>query len=209
MTPQVGEREKRAAHDIVACLRGYYGSISNRQTETIICAAAAITGEWSSWAVGYDCLEKDKFEFIKAFILLFEGDGSIAGQISAVVDRLGANVSKLPHGSSLRASQTAGTVEAAYPSLSVDNSHYPNEWPPIAAPRFRERIKQISRVNHLSSPQETLSACGLAVAILVEDASPKLDPIVAATLALEVMTAVSCRAPLDADLILAQERQEV
>jgi hypothetical protein len=188
------EKILAAAQAIALHLRNSYTSPRGVHAETIIGAAAAITGEWSLAACGLP-VAGDSWVVVPATnALLVEGESAVSRLIVAAVRQAGGAVDKLPDGPTLLA-RTAAAIGRTFPPLTVDSSHFPQEWSPLAAPRFRVDVSMIGEEHGLRGPKEIFTACGVATSLLIAATAQVLDPTIAGTLALEMMVAVSRMSP--------------
>jgi hypothetical protein len=198
------EKILAAAQEIALHIRDRYTSSQGVHAETVIGAAAAITGEWSLWACGLP-IPDDSWVVIPATnALLVEGDRAASRLIAAAVRQSGGDDKKLPDGPTLLA-RTAAAFGKTFPPLTVDKAHFPQEWSPLAAPRFRSDIRRIGEKHGLRDSKEIFGACGLATSLLISATAKVLDPTIAGTLALEIMVAVSRMAPARTEKFLKEQ----
>jgi hypothetical protein len=193
-----------AAREIAARLKAAYLDSGRIHAETVIGAAAAIAGEWSLWATGLPVPESGWIVMPAAAALLLEGGGSARQLIAAAVANAGGDAQRLPPAQVLVA-RAAAAQGGAYPPLTVDQSHYPNEWSPLAGPRFRADVKQICAAQGLDDSKQVFVATVMTVSLLISATASVLDPTVAGTLALEVMVGVSRMSPAENERSLTQQ----
>jgi hypothetical protein len=198
------ERVTAAASEIVGMLQLAYGSNNGIHAESVIGAAAAITGEWVLWALEVDVPQEGWIVGDRINQIMFEGANAVARIVEAAVEGAKGSVDKLPTGEMLAANAAAAMGTPGYPPMTIPACHLPREWSPLAAPRFRQSIAEIARQQVLSS-HETLVACAISVGILIDATKGVLDPTVAGTLALEIMVGVSHMSPHATKRLLAAE----
>ena len=194
-----------AATEIALHLRDKYTSAHGVHAETVICAAAAIVGEWSLWACGSPVPDIAWVVLPATNALLVEGDGAASRLIAAAVRQAGGAVARLPAGPVLLARTAAAIGSPQFPPLTVDKSHYPQEWSPLAAPRFRADMRSICEKHGLRDPKEIFAACVMAVSLLIAATAKVLDATISGTLALEMMVAVSRMSPAETEKFARQE----
>jgi hypothetical protein len=188
------EKIVAAAQEIALHLRNSYTSSDGVHAETVIGAAAAITGEWSLAACGAPAVGDSWIVIPETNALLFEGPGAVSRLIVAAVGQAGGAVDKLPDGPTL-VTRTAAAMGHTFPPLTVDAKHFPLEWSPFAAPRFRADIRRIGEKHALRDSRQIYTACGMATSLLISATARVLDPTIAGTLALEIMVAVTRMSP--------------
>jgi hypothetical protein len=182
------------AFAIATHLQKHYMSPQGVHAETLIAAAAAVCGEWGLWATGVP-IPADAWVFIpEVDALLLEGPEAARRLVEKAVAESGGSISRLPSNKALAAS-VAAAIGSTFPPLSVGESHYPQEWSPVAAPRFRQPVKDICAAGGYRDPKSVLHCCAFALGIVISATSGVLDPVVAGTLALEVMVGVSRMSP--------------
>ena len=190
-----------AAEEIALHLRNSYASPRGLHAETVIGAAAAIAGEWSLWACEVPLPDDSWVVVPETNALLIEGPDAASRLIAAAVQHAGGSVKSLPSGPVLVA-RTAAAMGAQFPPLTVDRKHFPNEWSPLAAPRFRAKIRQIGEKHGFIKPKATFTACVMGTSFLISATARALDPTIAGTLALEMMVAVSRMSPSSTERML-------
>ena len=201
----IKESVARAGAKIANFLIEAYRDQRGVHAETVIGAAAALAGEFTLRAAE-PALPKAGWVFSEhANQLLFgnaNGDGlSLWRIICHGTVNAGVDERDLPDfTAALR--RTAGAVGAnakMFPVLNVPEQHYPHEWSPNACPRLRNDIAKIG-VERGVSGVDLAFALAFAVAILIEQTKEVLPPVIAATLALDVMLGVTKMVPLAAPL---------
>ena len=131
--------------------------------------------------------------------LLVGERGSGLALIAAAVGNAGGDPRSLPSGRALLARMAAAVGGPSYPPLSVDRSHYPHEYSPQAATRFRAKVCVICAAQGIVDPKEYLRHLRARHGDADHLTAKTLVPVVAGTLALEMMFGVSRmnRAALD------------
>jgi hypothetical protein len=188
-----------AASQFVALLMQNYKDANGVHAETIIGAAAAVAGDSVKDASGLPVCDAQFVVNGESEDLLVGERGSGLALIAAAVGNAGGDPRSLPSGRALLARMAAAVGGPSYPPLSVDRSHYPHEYSPQAATRFRAKVCVICAAQGIVDPKEIFVTCALATAMLITVTAKTLDPVVAGTLALEMMFGVSRmnRAALD------------
>jgi hypothetical protein len=198
------EKLSTAANDISVMLQEAYRSERGIHAETLVAAAAAVTGEWALWALEMDLPQDGWIVSDGVNQITIEGPNAVARLVEAAVAHANGSPDKLPTADILAANAAAAMGKPGFPPLSVPARHLPQEWSPLAAPRFRHAVREIARQHGLSA-HETCAACGLAVGLLIDATKDVLDPTVAGTLALEIMVGVTRMSPHETERFLAEE----
>lgn len=188
-----------AAPEIVAFLIASYRNAQGVHSETIIGAAAALTGEFALRAVEPKLPETGWVMSEKASGVIFGDHGkSKAGlwdfiRQAAII--AGASEATLPEPYEVMARIAKAVGGSPFPPLSIPNKHYPHEWSPNACPRLRGDIDKFA-AKHGIAGIETANTLTLAIVQLIAQTAQVLPPAIAATLALEVMVGTAHMAPM-------------
>lgn len=207
-TPQrLTEQELRdafeAGHPFAQMMFDAYGEAGGRvHVETLIGAAAALAGEFALRAT----VPPDKLDHRDGWVLGGASDGLLyADEQSGVLTiwTLVGVAFSTPGSQFIRPSiedivrrNAAQIGKSPYPLLTVPNSHFPHEWSPNATLKLRSKVQQIATARSLNARQTAL-ALGWALSnILRQSKQTSIPPLVAATLAGEIMIGVSRMMPL-------------
>lgn len=185
----------KAARDIVTQLIKAYRTERGIHAETIVAAAAALSGEWALRASGVPLPDSGWIVGGTIGELSVSGDSSAWKIICEGAVRAGARTADLLAPDAVIARTVGAFGQSVYPPLSVTRQHWPSQWPPHAAARFREYVVDIGRQYQLE-PRELMTACATATAFLIHEGRDALAPDVSCRLALETMIGVSRMAPL-------------
>lgn len=190
-----------AAPEIVEFLIGSYRNTEGVHSETIIGAAAALTGEFALRAVEPKLPESGWVMSEKAGgIVLGDHSKDIAGLWDFIREgaiKAGASEGKLPAPYEVVARVAKAVGGSPFPPISVPEKHFPHEWSPNACPRLRGGIEKIAAKHGLEGVA-IAQALTLALINLIIQTAQVLPPEVAATLALEIMLGVTHMAPMKA-----------
>ncbi len=184
-----------AGNDIVDLLTPHYTFAGILKPESVIAAAAALTGEWGLHSLGKTLPESGFIVSNEINQVLTEGDGAVWLFVEKAVVEAGMPHSQLPDVAAAVTRNAAAIGSAPYPPISVPEKHLPDEWSPHACPRYRNNIAAIAKRHNLDD-METVFACAIATATLIVETSATIDPAVTTQLALEMMIGVSRMAPL-------------
>jgi hypothetical protein len=198
LAPRVGEAARALVEFLIDSYRDRNGGV---HAETVIGAAAALTGEFAQRATGISMPEDIKqFVFGNAINdVLLEGnkDGRVTVwqcfQQSLRDADLGAT--EFPNIEDVVANVARAVRGPSYPPLTVPEDHYPHEWSPNACPRLRHKITAIAARHNLTR-RELAFALALATGRLVAMTQEVLPPAIGITLAAEIAFGVAKMAPL-------------
>jgi hypothetical protein len=171
--------------------------------ETIVGAAAVLAGEFALRASAPRLPDSGWIAGAPADALMYEGSEktpiTLWSVVHTVVVALGVDKSQMPNprAVALRASENIGKQYP--PKLSVPIEHYPHEFSPNAAPRFRNDVMAIAREADLD-PTETALSLAFTMALLIKNAHAVVPAPILAQLAAELMIAVTRMAPLKAPI---------
>lgn len=184
-----------AATDIVAMLSSAYTLQERLQPESAIAAGAALTGEFALRATGMLLPDKGPVPPDLANDVLFGGvrEGRATAWMFLMHAAVEAGLAsyEVPDIEAL----AARIAVADKFSLSVPEQHVPHEWLPNVAPRFRYRVIAIADAHDLSLRAVTI-ALAAATGQLIIRARDDLPPLIALTLAAEVMLGAARMVPL-------------
>jgi hypothetical protein len=171
--------------------------------ETIVAAAAALAGEFALRASAPRLPDSGWIAGAPADALIFGGfpDKRVTmwGVVHTVLVGSGADNSKLPN-MNLIATRASSLIGKEFPpKLSVPLQHFPHEFSPNAAPRFRNDVAAIAREFGLD-PTETALALAFTLAMLIKNAHGIVPVDILAMLAAEIMVAMTRMAPLKAPI---------
>ena len=199
LAPRVGEAARALVDFFIATYRDRRGGV---HAETVIGAAAALTGEFAQRATGISIPEDAKqFVFGDAIndILL---EGSADGRVTVwqclqlSLRDAGLGDTKLPNIEEV-ISNVAGAVGGpSFPPLTVPGDNYPREWSPNACPRLRHKVTAIAAKHNLTR-RELAFALALATGRLVAMTEGVLRPVIGITLATEIAFGVAKMVPLN------------
>jgi hypothetical protein len=125
-----------------------------------------------------------------------EIEQSLVSIILKFAESAGAPRDRLPDPQAINQRVIAAFGSNSYPPLSVPKANYPHEWSPDATVRHRERIDALLAAYKLN-PVEGSAALTAATAGLVKLTAKTLDPLIGATLALEIVIGVTKMRPLE------------
>jgi hypothetical protein len=171
--------------------------------ETIVGAAAVLAGEFALRASAPRLPDFGWIAGAPADALVYGGSDKIPVTMWSVVQvvmlGIGIDRSQMPNLPAIaeRASENIG--KQFPPKLSVPTEHYPQEFSPNAAPRFRTEVMTIARDAGLDLT-ETALALAFTIALLIKNAHTVVPAPILASLAAELMVAVTRMAPLKAPI---------
>ena len=169
--------------------------------ETIVAAAAALAGEFALRASAPKLPESGWIAGGPADGLMFRADSHMTmwSIVQLALKGAGADASRLPN-LDLIASRASDMIGKQFPpKLSVPIAHFPHEFSPNAAPRFRSDVFAIARELGLD-PTETALALAFTVSMLIKNAAGLVPIDILALLAAEIMVAMTRVAPLKAPI---------
>jgi hypothetical protein len=186
---------KSTADEVVTYLLDAYQDERGVHAETVIGAAAALTGEHILRAchtpeqlAGNGWITSSPAD---AFLFEDEQDITIYDLIK-VITGLKDDMPDMV-AITVRTAQAIGG--SPFPPLTVDQVNYPHEWSPNAGVVHRDAVMRMAEKRGLS-PRERALALGMVTAILINSAAGMLDKKIAVLLALEIMTGVTKMKPL-------------
>ena len=188
-----------AAHELVARYSEHYVTDDGLHPETLIGAAAAVTGEMALRATGMALPEGPGFVVGDAINkMTIEGEAAVWPVVCTALYHAGLKDDELPDPLSavLRATQAMGSGN--YPQLALPDHHLPRDFSPFAAVRFRAKVNEIG-ARHGLGERQLAGACALATGICITMSSEVLDPRVSGRLALDMMVSCARLAPLSED----------
>lgn len=195
----INESVARAGAEIAKFLIQAYRNERGVHSETVIGAAAALTGEFALRAAEAVLPEKGWVFSERANRLLF---GRMTGSkldlwsiICHGAVRAGASERDLPDPVVALKRTAAAVGGSPFPALSVPTQHFPHEWSPNACPRFRTHIAKYG-ADHGIAGTDLAFALAIAIAMLIEQTKAVLPPVIAATIALDIMLGVTKMVPL-------------
>lgn len=190
---------RRTGKEIADFLQESYHDHLGVHAETVVGAAAALTGEYSLRAVLPNLPRVGWIAGGPADELILGKEGEIALSLWKLilmsVDTSKSEQFRAPdiRGVTLAIADSIGRTP--FPPLSAPAIHFPREWSPEACPRFRKQIDGIGAQHKLSQVQLAMSLA-IAVALLIERAKGAVPIQVLLSLTAEIMIGVSRMAPL-------------
>ncbi len=195
-----------ASTDILDYLIASYRNERGVHTETIIGGAAALAGETVLCAVEprlpdqIGCVFSERATYaIFGFPGVQDGEGGLWNYIRLAAIEAGAKIEDLPTAKDVIGRVADAVGSDCFPPISVPNCHYPQEWSPNACPRLRSGLHEIFAA-HKVKGLAAAKAVVLAIVLLIIQTKNVLNPVVSATLALEVMAGVARMVPLQAPI---------
>ena len=173
--------------------------------ETVVGAAAVLAGEFALRASAPQLPDFGWIAGAPADALIYAGSDQVPVTLWSVVQvvmlGIGIDRSRMPNLPAVaeRASANVGAAQFP-PQLSVPPAHYPQEFSPNAGPRHRGHVTAIAREAGLD-PTQTALALAFTVALLIKNAHSVVPAPVLASLAAELMIAVTRMAPLKAPVL--------
>jgi hypothetical protein len=198
---RLAPRVDDAAKNLVEFLIATYRDGDGVHAETVIGAAAALTGEFAQRATGLQIPESDgQFVFgdaINEVLLEGEKDGRITVWqcFQRSLYEAGLAETKLPNIEDVIANVARAVGGPSFPPLTVPQEHCPHEWSPNACPRLRHKVTAIA-ANYDLTRRELAYALALATGRLVAMTKAVLPPTIGITLAAEIAFGVAKMAPL-------------
>ena len=203
-TIQYGLRRIAVPSSIIqeSLLSAYKEPDSRVSVETVIGAAAALTGEFALRAVLPPKLQSsEKWIVAGDHIngLLFEEPSiltvwKVLG-MHIVVSKIGTQAD-MPDWVDVCKRQSQSLGDNFFPNLKVDPYYYPHEWSPVACPRFRENVQALATEYKLT-PYETALALGSGTGEIIALGKDVLPVKIGMQLAADVMKGVSYMLPWD------------
>jgi hypothetical protein len=188
-----------AAGEIARFLVDAYRNQRGVHSETVIGAAAALTGEFTLRAAEPKIPERGWVFSERASRIIHgrepQGEIGLWSLIRRSATNAGADAKSLPDASAVAKRVAAAVGGSPFPPLSVPDEHYPHEWSPEACPKFRAAVGTIG-AKHGISGEDLAVTLALATGILITQTARVLPPAIAATLALEIMLGVSHMVPI-------------
>ena len=193
------ESNRAAGVQITRFLMQSYQNDQGIHCETIIGAAAALAGEFVLRASEPTLPDSGWVTSTKSTGLLFENEArgkmSMWTIIRVGAEKAGAAPDALPDPVEVVGRVAASLGQSPFPPLSVPEEHFPHDWSPNACPTHRDEIERIGAENGLS-PSDLALELAMCIVFLMHQAKDVLPPVIAATLALEIMIGVSRMAPM-------------
>ena len=191
------------AHDLAQMLYAAYTDEDNRlHAETVIGAAAALTGEFALRATGVPLPPGGFVLGDPVNEILYEGEAQNQLTLWTVLSLAPLAQRDLPnpHDIFRRIAEAIADIMGGrgsdnFPPLSVSPDNYPHEWSPNAGPRLREHVAAIGNRHELSPRQLAFALC-LAIVGMIKEMKDVLAPATAVTLAAEIMFATAKMAPV-------------
>ncbi len=172
----------------------YYQNERGVHAETVIGALAALFGEWTLRATDAPLPAEGWVMSEDATDIMLGGLDPLWGVVSVFAERAGVGEAEMPDSQDTIA-RTVAAIGRRYPALSVPEKHFPLEWSPVAAPRFRERVQQIADAHELSG-REIAAACAMATGLAISMTKDVVDPRITLRLSQEIAFGVARMAPL-------------
>ena len=139
---------------------------------------------------------------------MFSDSPSLWALVCTGAEKAGADPTRFPRQQDVVARIAVAIAEGLPfpPQPSIPENHLPREWSPNACPRHRATVITVMARHGVFEPDEIAFGLGIALAhifVLGRDTfyPTGLTPNRLATLALEIMTAVSRMIPLDSEII--------
>ena len=171
--------------------------------ETIVGAAAVLAGEFALRASAPRLPDSGWIAGAPADALIYGGSDKIPVTLWSVVQvvmlSIGIDRSQMPNMPAIAERASVNIGKQFPPKLSVPLEHYPQEFSPNAAPRFRNDVMAIAREAGLD-PMQTALALAFTVALLIKNAHTVVPAPILASLAAELRVAVTRIAPLKAPI---------
>ncbi|TAL27565.1 MAG: hypothetical protein EPN97_17005 [Alphaproteobacteria bacterium] len=187
---------KSTADEVVTYLLDAYQDERGVHAETVIGAAAALTGEHILRACHTDeqLAGNGWITSSPADAFLFEDEQDIT--IYDLIKAITGLKDDMPDMVAITVRTAQAIGGSPFPPLTVDQVNYPHEWSPNAGVTHRDAIMRMAEKRGLS-PRERALALGMATAILINSAAGMLDKKISALLAMEIMTGVTKMKPLE------------
>ncbi|MCZ4279852.1 hypothetical protein O4H49_03620 [Kiloniella laminariae] len=194
--------ESTAGLEIISLLMKHYNKPSGLHNETLLGAAAALTGESALLAAQGGTAAEGKRVTEKALRLIFspaKPSGRSSGKtvwtiIRLMLKREGIEIT-LPDPEAALQRMTTALNSSPFPPLSIPVQNHPREWSPNACPALRLKVNEIAARYDLDRTGKTM-ALGFALAYMLAKAGQMIDLQIALTLVLETMIGVAHMPPL-------------
>jgi hypothetical protein len=188
------------AKELVKILMEAYGGSGGRvHAETILGAAAALTGEFALRSTGLPLPVKGLVFGDAINDVLYEGAAhgrmTIWSFFAQAARGAGLAESELPDVIDVFRRVVGAIGSSNFPPLSVPRNNYPHEWSPNAAPRLRHKVIAIAD-RHGLSLRDTAFALAIATSLLMSTTRDVLAPAIAIRLVTEICFSVAKMAPL-------------
>lgn len=192
-----------AGTEIMQTLVKGYRNNQGIHAETVIGGGAALAGEFALRAAGIDLPKGPAWVAggIADPLLYSAGDDKVTMWALLKLGAVNAGLSPedVPDVAEIVVRTDKAIGQSPFPPLSVGREHFPLEWSPDAAPRFRDAIKSIA-IRHQLDPAETALAIIFAIMMLIEETKHLVPVKVTLRLATEIMIGVSRMAPVESPI---------
>jgi hypothetical protein len=198
-----------AAQEIHRMLLEHYASKNGVHAETVIGAAAALTGAAALQTLEPKLPDRGWVTSEKASLFAFGENESDKNCLWATITNgaleAGVAADRLPNRQVVNRRTVEAFGSSPYPPLSVSASHYPREWSMEAVPRFHSQLTKIGMRNQIG-PAELAIALAFTTSVLIRECAKVLNPEIAVRLALEVMVGSLHMVPLTESMVSAIRR---
>lgn len=185
----------KAGEDITKMLMSYYHQEHQGiHAETIICAAAALMGEWSLRSLEQPLPKEGWVVSSGVNEVMIEGKEPLLLIVEKCARELGLSDKQIPDPVEVVA-RTVSAFGSSYPPLTVPKENFPSEWSPAACVQFCKGVETIAE-KHLLKPKEIPLACTLSITHLLMLTKDALDPEIGVKLAYEMSIATARMAPM-------------
>jgi hypothetical protein len=188
-----------ASRELLAEITKRYYHPNGIHVETVLGALAALAGEKIVRTTGSDLPSSGWLMLAASDALIYDplDPNRITAWTILRTFAMSAGVpeEKLPRPDVIMRTATEAIGAAPFPPLSVPSEHFPQEWSPNAAPRFRKDIWQLQARYRFTDSQMTAAIC-YAIGHLIVQTRATLDPAIAIQLVMEVMVGVTRMAPM-------------
>ena len=173
--------------------------------ETVLAAAAALTGEFALRAT--QDLNGQPLQAVDGWVrggqvdaLLFGNEAYGKPALWTFIKQGGIQAgliwSQIPHPESIAMRAERAIGRSPFPPLTVASENFPTHWPPNACVRHRATIRKLAREMELGNNIEIAIGLAFAVSFLIVRTRESLSPRIATRLVAEVMLGVARMEPL-------------